>query len=210
MWKDKVRRLFDDTTIPQRARRANQIKAISSWRANGSGMPTPHAVKSSRVREVGQQFGCKVLVETGTCLGEMVVATLHDFEHIHSIELSPYLAARAKDRLANRAHVTVHEGDSAVVLSEIMASLELRALIWLDAHYSGSVTARGADNSPVAQELATIAKYSGHVILIDDAQEFVGRGGYPTIDEMRALSQQYFPSYQFAVKDYIIEILPPQ
>ena len=38
----------------------------------------------------------------------------------------------------------------------------------------------------------------------------MGRGGYPTIDEMRALSQQYFPSYQFAVKDYIIEILPPQ
>lgn len=209
MWKDKVRRVFDDTPFARRTRRAKQIKTISSWRANGSRVPTPHAVKSTRVREVGKQFGCDVLVETGTCLGEMIVATLHDFDHIHSIELSPHLAARAKDRLANRPHVSVHEGDSATVLPRIMASLDRRTLIWLDAHYSGSVTARGADDSPVAQELATIAKYSGHVILIDDAQEFVGRGGYPTIDEMSVLSKQYFPNYQFAVRDHIIEILPP-
>jgi hypothetical protein len=113
---------------------------------------------------VGKQFGCNVLVETGTCLGEMIVATLHDFAAFHSIELSPYLAARAKDRLANRTHVSVHEGDSATVLPRVMAGLDRRALIWLDAHYSGGVTARGAVDSPVAQELATIAKYSGHVI----------------------------------------------
>jgi hypothetical protein len=91
-----------------------------------------------------------------------------------------------------------------------MAGLDRRALIWLDAHYSGSVTARGAEDSPVAQELATIAKYSGHVILIDDAQEFVGRGGYPTIDEMSALARQYFPDYRFVVRDHILEILPPE
>jgi hypothetical protein len=209
MWKDKVRRVFDDTAIAQHTRRAQQIRAVSSWRAGGSHVPTPHAVKSARVRDVGRQFSCSVLIETGTCLGEMVVATLHHFEEIHSIELSSYLAARAKDRLAGRAHVTVHQGDSAMVLPKIMANLKHRALIWLDAHYSAGVTARGAEDSPVAHELATIAKYPGHVILIDDAQEFVGRGGYPTIDEMRALSQQYFPSYSFAVKDHIIEILPP-
>jgi hypothetical protein len=210
MWKDKVRRVFDDTPFARRTRRAKQVKAISSWRANGSRGTTPHAVKSARVREVGKQFGCEILVETGTCLGEMIVALLHDFAHIHSIELSPQLAERARDRLANRAHVSIHEGDSATVLPRVMAGLDRRALIWLDAHYSGNVTARGAVDSPVVQELATIAKYSGHVILIDDAQDFVGRGGYPTIDEMSMLSQQYFPDHQFAVRDHIIEILPPR
>jgi hypothetical protein len=210
MWKDKIKRALDDSTFAQRKRRENQLRDITEWRANGSRVPTPHAVKSSRIRELGREFRCEVLIETGTCLGEMVVATLRDFKHIHSIELSALLAARARDRLATRPHVQVHEGDSAAMLPRVLAQISSRALIWLDAHYSGGLTARGAEDSPIAHEFAAIARYPCHVILIDDAQEFIGKGGYPTIDEMRDLSRQHFPSYKFDVKDHIIELLPPK
>jgi hypothetical protein len=208
MWKDKIKRALDDSEFARRRRRRHQFLDITTWRARGSPVPTPHAVKSARVRDLGRKFECEVLVETGTCLGEMVVATLRNFKHIHSIELSPHLAARARDRLATRPHVHIHQGDSADVLPRVLAQTSSRALIWLDAHYSGGVTARGAEDSPIAQEFTAIAKYPSHVILIDDAQEFIGKGGYPTIDEMRDLSGRHFPNHRFVVRNHIIELLP--
>ena len=44
------------------------------------------------MREYGEKFGLKALVETGTYYGEMVAATKHYFDRIYSIELDAVLA----------------------------------------------------------------------------------------------------------------------
>lgn len=208
MWKDKVKRVLDSSSMVRRRRTARQARELATWQGRGHPQPTPHAYKSTRIRQVARQFDCKALIETGTCLGEMIVATASDFDRIHSIELSMQLAGRAQDRLAWHPHVTVHQGDSAVVLPPLLAKTKSRTLIWLDAHYSGGVTARGSIDSPIVQELKTISQYPGHCILIDDAHMFDGNGGYPTVEETRELADQWFPNYRFVNQNNILEILP--
>jgi hypothetical protein len=210
MWKDKIRRVLDDSEFVRKRRQTRGARELAAWREAGRRGSPPHILKAMRVREVSRRYGCRTLIETGTCLGEMIVATLGDFERIYSIELSAHLAARARDRLIRYRHVTIRQGDSGEVLPELLNSVQAPALIWLDAHYSGGVTARGILDSPISHELAAIAKHPGHCILIDDAHAFVGEGGYPTLEETRVVAARHFPTYDFTVVDNIIEILPPE
>jgi len=207
MWKDKVRRLLDGSTAVEMYRRRNARKVIDTW--NGR-LPVPHAVKSRRVIEVARRFGCTSLIETGTWLGEMVQATIQVFDSIHTIELSPLYASRCRDRFSNRPKVRVYEGDSAVLLPQILDQVRARALIWLDAHWSGGLTAMAAEKSPIVQELRWISSHPRHCILIDDAHQFVGAGGYPAMDELHALVGATFPRHSITVQNDIIEILPTQ
>lgn len=79
------------------------------------------------------------------------------------------------------------QGDSSAVLVELMHAESRRALIWLDAHYSGGVTTgRGAEiDTPIRMELAALKKANrlDHVLMIDDIDDFIGLRGYPTIAE---------------------------
>jgi len=210
MWKDKIRRVLDDSEFVRRQRQKRQAAELASWHSGGRQLPPPHIFKAMRIREVSRRYQCRILIETGTCLGEMILATIGDFEQIHSIELSPLLAARAQDRLTRHRHVTIHQGDSGELLPKVLDVVEERALIWLDAHYSGHITAKAELDSPISRELTAIAKHLGHCVLIDDAHMFVGSGGYPTIEETRELALHCFPTYTFSMVHDIIELLPAE
>lgn len=207
MWKARVHRALDNSGIAQRIIKRRRTQEITQWKARDHALPIPHGYKSARVREIGRTYRCSTLVETGTLVGDMIHTALPDFRHIHSIELSPYFVARARLRFDRYPNVTLHEGDSGTVLPKVLATLHERALLWLDAHYSGGPTARGVEDSPIARELAA-AKGRGHCILIDDAHMFHGRDGYPTIEQLAAFAKQEFPGYHFAVTHNIIELLP--
>jgi hypothetical protein len=172
----------------------------------------PHAVKRRAVRGYAARYGARTLIETGTYLGDMIAAMARSFDELHSIELSEVFYEKARARFAGRPHVHVHLGDSAAELGKIVAGLRGRALFWLDAHYSGGTTARGAIDTPIADELRTIfsAGGVGHVILVDDARDFNGTAGYPTIDGVREIVRTLAPQYAVEVRDDIIRITPPQ
>ena len=91
------------------------------------------------MREYGEKFGLKTLVETGTYYGEMVAAMKSRFDRIYSIEFVPELADRAKRKFARDQHVRIFCGDSRVVMPEVLALLKGPALFWLDAGYYGWV-----------------------------------------------------------------------
>jgi hypothetical protein len=183
-------------------------KAVIVWHVLGQhGVPPPR-IKQRIVANCARENGIKVLVETGTYLGEMIKANLKNFSSIHSVELGDLLFGAARSKFAKYSHVSLYHGDSAEVMPFILRPLSQPALFWLDAHYSGGITAKGKIDTPILEELRVILSHNikGHVILIDDARCFDGKNGYPSLEELSGLLRAFPPSRQLSVKHDIIRI----
>lgn len=111
-------------------------------------------------------------VETGTYRGDSAALLARELGECITIELDEALASAAATRFAEVGSVTVRQGDSGVVLEEIVTSVDRPALFWLDGHWSGGATA--SDNPcPLGAELDAICKSpiaSASVVAIDDAR----------------------------------------
>jgi hypothetical protein len=181
---------------------------LMQWRRRGRMGPTPHLWKQQVLAAYADHYALHALVETGTYMGEMAAAMLTVFDEIYTIELSDELFARAARRFAGEERVRVLHGDSAVVLRELVPKITMPSLFWLDAHYSAGVTARGETESPVLAEILTILSDAGvgHVILVDDAELFVGTGGYPSLSEVEDMVAGLRPSWVVKVRENVIRI----
>lgn len=159
------------------------VAQMLGWYARGMPLPPVPAVKRRLLRHYAKAHGLKVFIETGTFKGDTLAAMAAEGMRAISVELSDTLFQRAQTRFAGRNGIELHHGDSGEVLPKIVASLTEPALFWLDGHYSEGETAHGALASPINGELAAIFDHpvKGHVILIDDAHEFIGQGGYPEL-----------------------------
>jgi hypothetical protein len=140
----------------------------------------------------------------------MIEATRRQFERIWSIELDHALFVRASARFSGRRdrHIRIRQGDSSIVLKEVLAQIEGRALFWLDAHYSGPGTAHGTLETPIRSELELILarRTDRDVILIDDAHAFDGRQ-YPVLDDFVEELRSHEGVQEVSVADNIIRIL---
>jgi hypothetical protein len=140
------------------------------WIKDGSGI-----LDRDFIALLAGSFSIDSFVETGTYRGDSVAAVRDIFAHLISVELSPEFAAAARSRFAGDPAVRILEGDSAAGLGEALASAPDRpAILWLDAHYSGGPTAKGARNTPIRAEIEQIlsCRDGRDVILIDDARLF--------------------------------------
>jgi hypothetical protein len=173
---------------------------------NRTSNPIPHKIKRRVIRDYSSKYNIRTFVETGTYLGDMIAALQRDFDEIHSVELFRPLFDKACLRFAVEKRVHIHFGDSADVLTNILRELKLPALFWLDAHYSGKGTARGRDDSPIIFELKQIFDCGqiNHIVLIDDASEFVGMNGYPDVIDLKKLIASIRPDYSVSVAHNII------
>ena len=188
-------------------RRAQEAKA---WVRAGRKGPPPALVKQRTIRSLAKRFGTRQFVETGTYMGWTVEAVRGSFQRVLSIELEPTLAKNAQEKFAADPGITILQGDSAERIADILSDLREPALFWLDGHYSAGVTARGAEDSPIVAELDHIARHplaKQHVILIDDAREFVGANGYPPLDTIRDWAERTGLHYA-GVQDDMILIHP--
>ena len=176
------------------------------WERAGRPVPPPQRVKHELLLEVAGRCPAQVFIETGTYLGDTVHALRRRFREIHSIELDLTLCEAARRRFAGVRSVTIHQGDSATVLPELLSRLAEPALFWLDGHFSGGVTARGQRDTPIQDELRCILRHpvEGHVVLIDDARLFGTDGGYPTLDEVREMVAGERPSWTVTVDGDVI------
>jgi hypothetical protein len=153
------------------------------WYAKGMPLPPVPAVKRRLLRHYAKAHGLEVFIETGTFKGDTLAAMAAEGMRAISIELSEALFKRAGSRFAGRNGIELHHGDSGEILPRIVSELTEPALFWLDGHYSAGKTAHGKLASPINSELAAIFDHpvKGHVVLIDDAHEFTGAGGYPEL-----------------------------
>ena len=181
-----------------------------NWLKKGRPSPPPDLYKQKTVKHYAKDFSMTTLIETGTCLGEMVNATKQIFKKIYSIELDPILFKNAQQRFSSSKNITLLNGDSSKVLPEVLKAIDYPCLFWLDAHYSGGITAKGELETPIAQELKSILTQSikNHVILIDDARCFTGQNDYPTIKELKKIVFNINPELIFEIKNDVIRIHP--
>ncbi len=162
-------------------------------------------VKQVIIEQFQKKYGYNVLIETGTFLGDMVEAQRNNFTKIYSIELQPSLAEKARERFKSVSHVEILQGDSGKLLRTILNELKEPAIFWLDAHYSGGLTAKGGSECPIYEELdAILEKKEKHVLLIDDAQYFNGQGDYPKINQLTKYIRDKDPRYKITVEDDVI------
>lgn len=149
-------------------------------------IPAPHAVKFRTIKYYRNLHNIAILIETGTFEGEMVRKCRGLFREIWTIELDEQLAKKAEKRLSRFKNIHVVQGNSPSKLPEILSLIEEPALFWLDAHYSGGITAKGATETPILDELRAVGTHriKNHVILIDDMRCF-GQGDYPELNEVK-------------------------
>lgn len=184
------------------------IISFVSWVLRGKEGYPPHIAKVRRINEIQNIFQYDTFIETGTYMGDMINAQKKNFSVLHTIEFSHDLAERARRKFKHNKNIHVYEGDSGKVLREIMHSIMVPSVFWLDAHYSGGVTKKGDLDTPIIAELRAICRSNNlpHVILIDDARLFTGKKDYPTIKAVVSLVRKYRKKTHVYVKDDIVHI----
>lgn len=185
------------------------IREHQEWVQKGKPLPVSNLSKQEALREFQRKYEVKILVETGTYLGDTLYSLSADFEQLYSIELSEHYYRMAKKRFKKMPQIHLLQGDSGKVLKELVPKLKSKALFWLDGHYSGGLTAKGDKECPVFEELNSIfASPFQHLIFIDDARLFVGKNDYPTIQQMRDFVKQQNASYDFSIENDCIRLVP--
>jgi hypothetical protein len=199
-----------DTLIDLRLK-THRRGAVKAWHENGRPVPPPHVIKERTVAEYARRFDARILIETGTYLGDMVDAVKASFDEIYSIELSRELADQASEKFKDLRNVHILQGNSPEVLAVLLPSISGTSIIWLDAHYSAGITARGTADTPITDELRVIfdSLQPECCLLIDDARCFNGQDGYPTIAGLQATLFRYRPDWVFEIEHDIIRCHPP-
>lgn len=196
--------------LKRRVDRERDARALQDWRAAGRPAPPPHVVKQRFLRAHAQSFQTAILVETGTFRGDMLAALSGDFDKLYSIELSPELWQRARERFAACPHIELIQGDSGIEIKTLLPKLDRPALFWLDGHYSAGDTARGSKDTPVLEELGAILEVRApqHIIVIDDARCFGTDPAYPTIANITEFVSARRPDLAVSVAEDSIRIVP--
>lgn len=147
----------------------------------------PHILKRRTIANRAREFRLTWFVETGTFFGDMIYANRRRFEKLYSIELDPRLFERATRRFRGYPHIRLLQGDSGEQIKVVLQELEKPALFWLDAHYSGGITAHGRTMTPIFDEIREVLTHriKTHVVVVDDARLFNGTDGYPSFRDLR-------------------------
>lgn len=195
--------------IPDVLWRISESRKYRKWLKNGHLVPPPHLAKQQIISEYQNRFRAETFVETGTYKGDTVWAQRKNFRFMFSIEVDQDLFLKAVKRFRAYPYIKILHGDSGDTLKTLVPKLSSMSLFWLDGHYSGGVTGRGALDTPIKAELKTIfSSPFRHIILIDDARLFDGTNGYLTLAEVTAIATGN--KYVFSCKDDVIRLIPEE
>ena len=128
-------------------------------------------------------------------------------DRVFTIELDKKLASNAQKRFAYTKKVHVIQGDSKIVLQELLKDINEPCLFWLDAHYSGGKTACGDKSTPIEKEFEIIFGHKNvqqHLLLIDDARCFNGENDYPRLEDVEKSIENKFDDWILKVENDII------
>jgi hypothetical protein len=159
-------------------------------------VPAPPSAKAAAIRWHAEHYGVRFFVETGTYMGDTVAAVSPLFDRCWTIEFSNELHRRARDRFAG-SNVECLNGDSGIVIRQILQVLPGQTLFWLDAHASGGVTADAGYDPLVAELTSIFDRPETHVVLVDDASN--------RLEVVRRLAGE---RYSCSLRNEIIRVVP--
>jgi len=109
-------------------------------------------------------------IESGSGYGDSITIALDTgFKFIRSVELDRSRYKLCQDRFHKNSNVTLYNGDSSKMFSDLISDLREPATIWLDAHYCNINIDTMGNNFPLLFEIDQIvATGTRHVVLIDD------------------------------------------
>lgn len=163
--------------------------------------------KRAEIKKWQAMTGYKLFVETGTFLGQTTVEMAAVFDRCWTVEIDTALYQQALARFAPLPNITALHGSSGTHIVPILSQIDAPAIFWLDGHYSRANTGRGDVDSPILQELTRIFEHpiKEHVILIDDARDFLGVNGYPTVKALHRFVRARSP-YRMRISNDIIRL----
>ena len=200
----KCRWKSSDVTLRYGLTRTDLRQIVEYLLAGNPNLPSPPVVKVLTILQYQKVHCCETFIETGTCFGETTADVSPYFKTCHTIELSPELAEKARARFFLNKRVHVHQGNSAEILDTLLERLQAPAIFWLDAHYSGGMTA-GKDADPLEDECRNILVHpiKRHIILIDDARGL----GFP-LEQITALVKNTGGKYSVEMFNDIVRLVP--
>lgn len=158
---------------------------VLNWWKKGRPAPPPHIVKLNTLLYWADYINAKVLVETGSYLGDTLRFMQGRFEKIYSIEIAEIFAIPLQNEFKNDSSIEVVLGDSSSSLPIVIQKISTPTVFWLDAHHSGGDT-EGFGYVPIFAEIDSISNNmkATHAIIIDDMIDFNGKDGYPNVTEL--------------------------
>jgi len=177
---------------------------IDMWRLVRFDYENPHSYSKFRnLISVAKKTGARQFIETGTYLGRTTRWAASRFERVVTIELDPQLAARAVASLSDLPNVEVIQGDAVEKLRDVIARPEIRdALVYLDGHFSGGITARGEVDEPACAGLEVLVPHIAKIrgIVVDDFRTFGIEFAAPTkADLLRSAEHHYGKHFEIVV-----------
>jgi hypothetical protein len=180
------------------------------WICRGRPAPDNHLHKRRRLLELGREYGCQTLIETGTFFGQTVNALRKCFDVVLSVELDKGFYETNRRAFLPCRNVRIYFGSSGERLGEMITASRGRIIFWLDGHFSGEGTGMGSSVSPILSELEEVraANRKGDCIVIDDRRLFTGFAGYPEFREVERRLLEIDPDYQIEEEGDSIVALP--
>lgn len=181
--------------IKSRLRKTRIFRKII-WRVYTSSIfepknsPSSSKIKQRLVIQLAKENKIRVFIETGTYIGKMLEAVNKYFDILYSIEIDKKLYDFCKKKFSDNKKINLLYGNSANTISKVLSKVKSPSLFWLDAHFSGGITSRGKNKTPIEMELKTILKNwnLGNIILMDDARKFNGKNDYPTFNKVKEIA----------------------
>jgi hypothetical protein len=173
----------------------------------------PHSYTKFRaIKAAKERVNAQTLIETGTYLGVTTKRCAPHFDNVYTIELDQSLAEQATKFLGNNKNVSVIQGDVLQQLPEILSQEVSNVLVFLDAHFSGGVTACGDLPEPAIEELTLLSEFKDKIagIIIDDFRLFGTEPGFPSKSDVFQAIEKLFPSFSLTVAlDQILILREP-
>jgi len=178
--------------------------------ANRQNPRLPDVLKRRVLASYAQRYKLRTFVESGTYLGGTVAFMRKYCGQLYSVEYQPHLAKAAQRRFFGNPAIHIFHGNGSHWIPRIVAEVHEPALFWLDGHFAAGTAQPGEIACPTLAEIsAALAdpRYP-HVLLIDDANEFQGDGGYPTIEALQQSIASIKTDVSIEVRDNIVRITP--
>jgi hypothetical protein len=158
-------------------------------------LPSQHA-KHRHLLALLRERRHDTLIETGTYLGETTAFFATRARRVVSIEIEPALHARAARLFTESPNVEILLGDGMDIVPRLVSELDRPCLIWLDGHFSGGNTGRGAVEEPAVEILRRIKAQSppkGMTVVVDDLRLFGENPAAPDLGSLINAALDAFP-----------------